>query len=137
MYRIETENFILELLPHEYQETFLLLQNNSLRIKVFSYGFSADFFIDADDFCIDDFSACLSELYKTRKGTAELEDLYSAYSIVKFVAKPDGYIRIFERLNNKKAYGYEQELTFDNETDQIYLREFITALFNDYGKYAE
>lgn len=50
MYRIETENFILELLPHEYQEAFLLLQNNSLRIKVFSYGFSADSFINADDF---------------------------------------------------------------------------------------
>ena len=40
------------------------------------------------------------------------------------------------RLNNKSAFGYTQEITFENEIDQTYLREFVNQLFADFGKYA-
>ena len=136
MYRLESDHFALELAPWTYQEDFPYPLNNSLRVKVSSYGFSADSFIDADELHLTQFAVELHRLYETLQGSARLEDLYGARSFVEIIARSRGHIRITGRINNHEAHGFEQELTFDNEIDQSYLRDFAEALFADYGKYA-
>lgn len=42
MYKLETENFSLELLPGIHQDNFPYPKANSLQVKVSSLGFSAD-----------------------------------------------------------------------------------------------
>ena len=137
MYRIETNNFILELIPGEHQDEYPYPTNNSLRVKVSSYGFSADNYIDADELHLTYFAVELNKLYETLQGSAKLEDPYGARSYIEFIARSGGHIRVVGRINNNEAHGFEQELSFDNEIDQTYLRGFAKALFNDYGKYAE
>ena len=41
------------------------------------------------------------------------------------------------QLNNKSAFGYTQEINFENEIDQTYLRDFINRLLADFGRYVE
>jgi len=53
------------------------------------------------------------------------------------MATRGGHIKIKGNIYNGKAYGYEQELTFENEIDQTYLKGFAKALFADHAKYAE
>ena len=54
-----------------------------------------------------------------------------------FVAETGGHIRVMGRLNNKSAFGYTQEINFENEIDQTYLRDFVNRLLADFGRYAE
>ena len=125
MYKLETENFSLELLPGICQDNFLYPKANRLQVKVSSLGFSADSIMDIDDIALSDFAVNLNELYETLSGSARLEEPYG------------GHIRIKGRIHNKKGIGYGHELTFENEVDQTYLRGFAKTLFADYGKYAE
>lgn len=46
MYRIETDTFMLELLPEIHEEDFSYPINGYLGLKVSSYGYSADTFMD-------------------------------------------------------------------------------------------
>ena len=70
--------------------------------------------------------------------------IYVHYSVLKaqglkneFSAKTGGHIKVTGRLNNKNAFGYTQEISFENEIDQTYLREFVNQLLADFGKYAD
>ena len=76
-------------------------------------------------------------LYDTLSGEARLEEPYSVHNYIEFVAEAGGHIRVYGRLNNKSAYGYTQEINFENEIDQTYLRDFVNRLLADFGRYAE
>ena len=54
MYKLETENFSLELLPGICQDSFPYPKANSLQVKVSSLGFSADSIMDIDDIALSD-----------------------------------------------------------------------------------
>ena len=77
MYKLETENFSLELLPGICQDSFPYPKANSLRVKVSSLGFSADSIMDIDDIALSDFAVNLNELYETLSGSVRLEEPYS------------------------------------------------------------
>lgn len=79
----------------------------------------------------------LKKLYESLTGEARLEEPYSVQNIIEFVAGTGGHIRVAGRLNNKSAFGYTQEICFENEIDQTYLGDFADQLFADFGKYAE
>ena len=79
MYKLETENFSLELLPGIHQDSFPYPKANSLRVKVSSLGFSADSIMDIDDIALSDFAVNLYELYETLSGSVRLEEPYSMH----------------------------------------------------------
>jgi len=137
MYRLETENFLLELKPKVHQDDLIFPVNTDLNVKVFSYGFSAESVMDIDIRKLADFAVQIHELYETLKGSVKLEEPYGFQCYIEFTASCGGHIKITGNIHNGKAYGYEQELTFENEIDQTYLKSFATKLFADYAKYAE
>ena len=94
MYKLETENFSLELLPGIYQDNFPYPKANRLRVKVSSLGFSADSIMDIDDIALSDFAVNLNELYETLSGSVRLEEPYSMHCFLEFTAVTGGHIRI-------------------------------------------
>ena len=138
MYRIETEKFSLELTPGVRQADFPYPESSSVHIKVSSYGFSADTFMDIDEIELINFAVELNDLYETLQGSAILEEPYGMHTYIKFAAENNGHISVWGRLNTQNAYyRHEQMLEFQNEIDQTYLRDFTKALFDDYGRYAD
>lgn len=137
MYRIEADTFILEFIPEIHEKDLVYPVNVYLGVKVSSYGYSADTFMDAGVQGIAGFALQLKGLYDTLSGEARLEEPYSVHNYIEFVAEAGGHIRVYGRLNNKSAYGYTQEINFENEIDQTYLRDFVNRLLADFGRYAE
>ena len=137
MYRIETDTFILELSPEIHEQDFAYPVNVTLGVKVSSYGYSADTFMDVGVQGIAEFAVHLKNLYETLAGDARLEEPYSVHNYIGFIAKPGGHIKITGRLNNKNAFGYTQEINFENKIDQTYLRDFVNRLLANFGRYAE
>lgn len=136
MYRLELENFCLEFNPTIHENDLPFPVNTSLNIKVFSYGFSADSVMDIDVRGLAEFAVSLNRLYETLKGSARLEEPYGVHNYIEFTALRQGHINIKGKIHNRKAYGYEQELTFENELDQTYLKSFVRDLLAAFGKYA-
>ena len=101
------------------------------------YRIEADTFMDVGVQGIAEFALQLKDLYETLSGEARLEEPYSVHNYIEFVAKTGGHIRVMGRLNNKSAFGYTQEINFENEIDQTYLRGFVNRLLADFGRYAE
>jgi len=137
MYRIEADRFTLEFFPEIHEQDIAYPVNIYLGVKVSSYGYSADTFMDVGVQGIAEFALQLKDLYETLSGKARLEEPYSVHNYLEFVAKTGGHIRVIGRLNNKSAYGYTQEINFENEIDQTYLRDFVSRLAADFGKYAD
>ena len=137
MYRIETDSFILRFFPEIHEQDFLYPVNVNLGVKVSSYGYSADTFMDVGVRGIAEFAAQLKRLYESLAGEARLEEPYSVHNYIEFIAETGGHIRVVGRLNNKNAFGYTQEINFENEIDQTYLSEFVIRLHDDFSKYIE
>ncbi len=137
MYRIEADTFILEFFPKIHEQDFAYPVNVYLGVKVSSYGYSADTYMDVGVQGIAEFSLQLKDLYETLSGEARLEEPFSVHNYLEFVAETGGHIRVMGRLNNKSAFGYTQEIYFENEIDQTYLRDFVNRLLADFGRYAE
>lgn len=137
MYRLEAENFLLELKPEVHQDDLPFPVNTSLHVKVCSYGFSAESTMDMDARMLADFAVYLNGLYETLQGSAKLEEPYGVHCYIEFTACRRGHIKVEGVIHNGNAYGYEQELHFENEFDQTYLHSFARALFSDYAKYVE
>lgn len=137
MYRIEADTFLLELFPEIHEQDFVYPVNVTLGVKVSSYGYSADTFMDVGVQGIAEFALQLKALYETLTGEARLEEPYSVHNYIELIAETGGHIRVMGRLNNKNAFGYTQEITFENEIDQTYLRTFVNRLLADFSKYTE
>ena len=135
MYRLEAENFLLEIAPMIYETDLSFPLNTSLDIKVVSYGFSVDAMMDIDVYGLAGFAASLNRLYETLGGYARLEEPYGD-CYLEFTVCSRGHIyvkgSIYHRVNN-----HEHELIFENEFDQTYLKCFAKSLFEDYKKYVE
>jgi hypothetical protein len=80
------------------------------------------------------FAVQLKNLYETLEGESRLEEPYSVYNYIEFIAEPGGHIKVTGRLNNKNAFGYTQEINFENEIDQTFSKCFINHLFADFSK---
>jgi len=137
MYRLEAENFLLELKPKVYQDDLMFPVNAGLNVKVSSYGFSGESVLAIDIREFADFAVQIHELYETLKGSVKLEEPYGFHCYVEFIASRGGHIKITGNIHNGNAYGYEQEFTFENEIDQTCLKSFAKELYTDYLKCAE
>ena len=135
MYRIETDTFILELSPEIHEQDFAYPVNVTLGVKVSSYGYSADTYMDVGVQGIAEFAVQLKNLYEILSGKSRLEEPYSVQNYIEFIAETGGHIKVIGRLNNKNDFGYTQEINFENEIDQTHLRNFINQLFADFRQY--
>lgn len=136
MYRIEADTFLLELFPEIHEQDFIYPVNVTLGVKVSSYGYLADTFMDVGVQGIAEFALQLKALYETLTGDARLEEPYSVHNYIEFIAETGGHIRVTGRLNNS-AFGCAQKITFENEIDQTYLKTFVKQLLADFSKYTE
>ena len=137
MYRLKTEHFFLEFNPELHQDDFSYAVNTSLSIKVISYGFSAESIMDIDVRKLANFTVQLNELYETLEGSARLEEPYGGHGYIEFMACGRGHIAVKVNIHNGNAYGYEQELSFENEIEQTCLKSFAKGLYANYKRYAE
>jgi len=85
---------------------------------------------------IAEFALQLKALYETLTGVARLEELYSVHNYIEFIAETGGHIRVMGRLD-KSTFDCTQEIKFENEIDQTYLRTFVNRLLADFSKYTE
>lgn len=137
MYRLDAGDFSLELIPRVHQEEVPYPERNGLRVKISSRGFCADAIMDVDEVQLANFAVQLNRLYETLKGSVRLEESYSVHCFIEFTAKTGGHIGVKGYICNKQGIGHAHEMSFENELDQTYLRNFAKAFFADYGRYAE
>ena len=64
------------------------------------------------------------KVYDSLRGSAVLKESYGRNHII-FEALPNGHILVKGIINNYCKNGHEQELKFENEFDQSYLKDFI------------
>ena len=132
-YNIAADRFSLELEVQTHKEDLAYKANTNLRVKVLSDGFSAETVMDIDVRDLAEFAARLSALYETLKGSAHLKEPYGAHNSIAFFSKTGGHIAVRGRIHHQNANGDAQELTFENEIDQTFLRAFARKLFADFG----
>ncbi|MCQ2975492.1 MAG: hypothetical protein MJ211_11885 [Bacteroidales bacterium] len=126
MYKLKTENFCLEITP-----IF-----DSILVKVYCDDFSGHTVFDTEDFLVADFILQIKDMYKNLSGSAKIQDLYQTDSYIKFTTNEIGHITVKGEIiyNNQRN---TQQLTFETDFDQTYLRDFVDALVADYSKYAD
>ena len=138
IYEIKTDTFTLKFEPEVYIDDISYPVNTSLRISVVSYGFSAGkVMMDISVRDLAEFAAVLNSMYETFEGSAKLKEPYGAHSFIKFYADKGGHIKVKGNLHNGMNFGYIQELSFENELDRKYLREFAKGIYEDYREYEE
>lgn len=136
-HRLSTEDFTVEIEIDINEEEFDYPINSTLDIYVESDKFGARTTMDIDikEFAI--FVCNLKHLYDFLQGSARIEQPYSIYNYIEFSAKRDGHILVKGCLNNHYRNGFEQELSFENEFDQTYLKRFANELYQIYKKYTQ
>lgn len=135
MYRIQTEAFILELIPEAFRLDSLFPADVTLVVKVSSYGFSAESCWQLGFWEMVHFVSQLKALYETLKGSARLGDESLVQNYVEFTALKGGHIGITGRIHSRDGSGYTQGITFENEIDQTFMMEFVNRLLSDFGKW--
>lgn len=134
-HKLSTEDFTIEIEIDIFEEEFDYPVNSTLDIYINSDKFGARTTMDIhiNDFVI--FVRDLKKLYDNLEGFAKLEEVYSTYSYIEFEGKRNGHILVKGCLNNHCRNGFKQELSFENEFDQTYLKIFAKELYGNYNKY--
>lgn len=135
-YIMNAKNFIFECEPEIFEKDTALPTNTILSVHVESDGFGGQTAMDIDIKEFAEFAADLKSLYDLLKGTARLTEPYSENRI-EFSCKRNGNITVKGLLNSHCRNGFEQELCFENEFDQTYIKNFAEVLFRDFEKYRQ
>ncbi|MDD6881568.1 MAG: hypothetical protein PUE18_08335 [Firmicutes bacterium] len=130
-YELRAETFVMELRLEIFKSDIELPVNSSLEIFIESDGFSANTTMDIDVKDFAKFAVDLQELYEKLKGKARIEEPYNVDNYIEFNGVGRGIINVSGRLNNHNRNGYEQELKFENEFDQTYLKTFANRVVQD------
>jgi len=99
-----------------------------------SYGFCANTTMDINAEKLAVFAKKLMELYETLSGKARLEEPYGIQNYIEFEVIIRGHIKVKGNIHNGH-YGYSQELFFENEFDQTYLRDFSKKLLDECNRF--
>lgn len=126
-YRLKTNNFTLEIELKILDKDVNIPTNSILNIKINSDNFSATTTMDIGIKMFQKFARELSDVYTSLKGCAKLKETYGN-NFIMFKAISNGHIYVNGIVNNLCRNGYEQELKFENEFDQTYLKEFVTKI---------
>lgn len=123
-YLIKTNDFALEMELKVFDKDVNIPTNSILNVKINSCNFSAVTTMDIDIKMFQTFAKKLFNVYASLKGFAELKETYGN-NFIMFKAMSNGHINVNGIVNNHCRNGYEQELKFENEFDQTYLKEFV------------
>ena len=126
-YILKTNDFTLEFELKVFDKDVNIPTNSILNIKINSDNFGAITTMDIDIKLFQKFAKELFDVYTTLKGYARLKETYGNNFII-FKAMPNGHIYVNGIVNNLCRNGYEQELKFENEFDQTYLKDFVTEI---------
>ena len=123
-YRLATDDFVLEMELKVFKEDIDLPVNSTINIKVESDGFAALTSMDIDVKEFHRFAHELLNVYNSLHGFAILKETYGS-NFIMFKAISNGHIHVNGITDNHCRNGYEQELKFENEFDQSYLKDFV------------
>ena len=123
-YRLVTNDFVLEMELEVFETDIDLPVNSILNIKVESNGFTASTTMDIDVKEFHRFAHELLNVYNSLHGSAILKETYGN-NFIMFKAISNGHIHVNGITDNHCRNGYEQELKFENEFDQSYLKDFV------------
>lgn len=126
-YQLIADNFILEIELIVCGEDINIPTNSILNIKIDSDNFGAETTMDINIKMFQKFARELLDVYTSLQGCAELKETYGN-NFIMFKAKSNGHIYVNGIVNNLCRNGYEQELKFENEFDQTYLKEFVNEI---------
>ena len=128
-YILKASDFALEIELAAFEEDIDIPINSMLNIKICSDNFSAVTTMDMDIRAFRIFAEKLFNVYTSLQGYAELKEPYGNNFII-FKAMANGHIHVNGVVYNHCISGHEQELRFENEFDQTYLREFVNEIKN-------
>lgn len=126
-YKIKADNFILEIELKIFEKDINLPINSILNIKIESDNFTAFTTMDIDIKMFQKFANELLNIYNSLNGSAVLKETYGS-NFIMFKATSNGHIYVNGVVNNLCRNGYEQELKFENEFDQTYLKDFVSKI---------
>lgn len=135
LYQIESEYFFLEMEPRVFEDELDYANNSDITIAVSSYNYSAKGKIETSARDIYAFATELKKVYDTLTGIARLQEPYGFKNYIEFKALPKGHIAVSGRIVDTTGC-FVQEIKFENEIDQTYLRSFAFSLVKDFEKYA-
>lgn len=126
-YKLIAENFMLEIELEVFEEDINLPINSTLNVKIDSDGFAALTSMDIDIKSFQKFAGELLNVYHSLNGYAVLKETYGS-NFIMFKAISNGHICVNGVVKNLCRTGYEQELKFENEFDQTYLKDFVREI---------
>lgn len=126
-YKLAAGSFSLVLEVIAFEGDINIPENAVLNIKIESDNFTAAATMDIDIKAFRVFAGELQKVYDSLRGTAVLKETYGRNHII-FEALPNGHICVKGIINNYCRNGHEQELKFENEFDQSYLKGFVREI---------
>ena len=131
---LNTENFRLLISLKIFEDDINSSSNTIMTVSVTSDGFfaKADMDIDIKEFAA--FANKLSAVYEFLSGTATIKEPYGHQKFITFSADKTGYITVKGFLCDDLK---NNELRFENNFDQTYLKPFSQQLCSAYSKYIQ
>lgn len=126
-YNLTAGSFSLELWLTAFEGDISIPENAVLNTKIDSDNFAAAATMDIDIKAFRVFAGDLLKVYDSLRGSAVLKEAYGRNHII-FEALPNGHILVKGIINNYCKNGHEQELKFENEFDQSYLKDFVREI---------
>lgn len=126
-YNLTAGSFSLALEVVAFEGDINIPENAILNTKIDSDNFTAAATMDIGIKAFRVFAGDLLHLYGTLRGSAELKEAYGRNHIT-FEALANGHICVKGTINNNCRAGHEQELKFENEFDQTYLKDFVREI---------
>ena len=126
-YKLITDNFKLEIELKIYEKDIEIPTNSTLNLKIDSDNFTAITTMDIDINSFINFASELLNIYNSLNGAIRLEESYGD-NYIEFNVNHSGHIFVRGVVNNLCRNGHTQELKFENEFDQTYLKDFVKEI---------
>ena len=131
---LKTDNFEISMDLKIFESDISYPTNTIMKVVVQSDDFSAGTSMDIDIKEFAQFVSNLVNIYETLSGEAIIEEPYGVKMYISFSGNGRGHISVKGYLHSSNN-GYEQQMEFENDIDQTYLRNFCYELNNSYEKY--
>ena len=131
---LKTDNFEMSMDLEIFESDISYPTNTIMKAAVQSDEFSASTSMDIDIKEFAQFVFDLVNIYETLSGEAIIEEPYGVKMYISFSGNGRGHISVKGYLHSSNN-GYEQQMEFENDIDQTYLRKFCYELNNSYEKY--
>ena len=131
---LNTENFRLSISLNIFESDIEYSSNTIMTVSVTNDGFSAKADMDIDIKEFAEFANELSVIYESLSGTAKIKEPYGHQKFITFSADKTGYITVKGFLCDDLK---NNELRFENNFDQTYLKPFSQQLCSAYSKYIQ